>query len=102
MERPVIIIYEPGDPVRLAGRRGLWRFVDYAPGFDPRTLRELCEYEACEFADVVGPIGKSERLYTVPVADLVQPPKTATRDDVAMHPGVASLSHTAKTSGRRR
>jgi len=93
------VIYEPGDPVRLAGRRGLWRFVEYAVPFDTDSL-EYC-LSATE-ASVIGPIGKSERLYTVPVTDLVQPPKTATRDDVAMHPGVASLSHTAKTSGRRR
>jgi hypothetical protein len=95
----VIIIYEPGDPVRLAGRRGLWRFVEYET---PYVLSGLEDYANATEASVIGPIGKSERLYTVPVTDLVQPPKTATRDDVAMHPGVASLSHTAKTSGRRR
>ena len=102
-----MVIYEPGDPVRLAGRRGLFRFISY--NTDPALVSEdpdkpalLSVRELLSLAQVVGPIGKSERLYTVPVTDLVQPPKTATRDDVAMHPGVASLSHTAKTSGRRR
>jgi len=97
----MIVLYEAGDPVRLAGRRGLFSFVEYPA--DTRQSCMLCgSMLESKTASVVGPIGKSERLYTVPVTDLVQPPKTATRDDVAMHPGVASLSHTAKTSGRRR
>lgn len=98
----MIIIYEPGDPVRLDGRRGLFRFVGYQGFTTTWTLDDGTGYSTRPEANVVGPIGKSERLYTVPVTDLKMPPPTATRDQVAMHPGVASLSHTAKTSGRRR
>lgn len=83
------IIYEPGDPVRLKGKRGLFRFVMYVPD---GTF-------TAEYANVINP--RRETDHVVPVADLEMPPKTATPKDVESHPGVERLSRRAHNRGNR-
>jgi hypothetical protein len=90
----VIIIYEPGDPVRLKGKRGLYRFAGYDIEDDwADTIEDLDELAAAETAEVIDPRREISRF--VKVEELEYPGKDATPRDVAPHPGVRDLSERA-------
>lgn len=99
----MIIIYQHGDPVRIRGKRGLFRFVEYAypdaSAFDclecgPADYGEL--YGAT--AEVIDP--RRELSRTVAVEDLVYPGASASPRDVASHPGVRELSERAHSRSK--
>lgn len=77
----------PGDPVKIEGKRGLFRFVHIEGEGD------------AECAQVVGPIGKSEALRLYSTAKL-RSAGAVPRERVAMSPALRQLSSDAK-KGRR-
>lgn len=85
--------------MRLAGRRGLFRFVGYL-GTSTEDVAGVTHVYTD--AEVIGPIGKSEVNRVVPVSDLMMPPATAKPEDVAMSPEARVLSHNAHERTRRR
>lgn len=85
------IIYEVGDPVRIAGRRGLFRFIKYVHRDGIAHM-----FDAPTHAEVVDP--RRETAAVVPVDRLVLPPAGATRRDVELHNGLHRLSSIAKES----
>ena len=77
-----------GDPVKLAGKRGLYRFV------------EVYTFNEAWYAVVIGPIGKVEIGRIVPVDQLRSAGK-ATREQVAMSADVKQISENAKQGKRK-
>lgn len=99
----MIIVYEHGDPVRLQGRRGLFRFVEYEVSTADRPGYDCLACGPAEFgtwAEVIDP--RKEISRTVLVSDLVYPGPNATSRDVASHPGVRELSERAHSRSKRR
>lgn len=86
----MIILYEPGDPVRLKGKRGLYRFAGYEglAGWE-----DLDDMATAETAEVIDPRREISRF--VKVEELEYPGKDASPRDVAPHPGVRDLSERA-------
>lgn len=76
-----------GDAVRIAGKRGKFRFVAHDP-------------ESGNVA-VVGPVGGAELSRTFR-ADLVRSAGRTPRKDVQMDPGYVTLSAKAHANARRR
>lgn len=77
----------PGDPVKVARKHGLYRFVGVRD--DGKT------------ADVVGPIGKVE-LMRVVALDLLRSAGRVTREQVAMPADQRQVSDNAKSWKRGR
>lgn len=86
------IIYEAGDPVRLVGKRGLYRFVKYT--YEVRDGVYVGFFDTPRYAEVVDPRRETARI--VPVDQLLLPPTGATRRDVELHGGLHQLSTIAK------
>ncbi len=81
--------FEAGDPVRVKGRRGLFRFV------------VAYETPSGPVADVVGPVGRAgEGLRTFPLDRIMRAPHR-TPNDVAMSADVHKLSELAKSARRK-
>ena len=76
----------PGDPVKVTGRRGNFRFLGYY-GDDS--------------AEVVGPInGDGENAKVVRLATLKKPARTVTRASVAPNKLAVEISHSAHSIKR--
>ncbi len=83
------ILLMAGDPVKVAGRRGLFRFVG------------VYDKDGATYADVVGPVAGAEGLRTVPVHQLRSAGRTS-KDRVAMSAEARELSRQAQAGRRKR
>lgn len=75
-----------GDPVRVAGKQGLWRFV------------KMTVKDGVQYAEVVGPYKRSDPapLSRVFEASSLRPAKKARPEDVGWNPAMKDLSDRAK------
>lgn len=84
------VVIRTGDAVRVAGIRGLFRFLDVV------TLN------GSEYANVVGPVGRAGEGSRVVATDRLKSAGRTSRADVAMSPLARDVSDRAQSWRRTR